>query len=46
MLEGGEFVIPLALDLNTVGSRSGHLDGPSARTFPEARRGHSRNLSH
>ncbi|KAK4781997.1 hypothetical protein SAY86_016099 [Trapa natans] len=46
VLEGGESAIPLALDLNGVGSRSGHLEGLSTRTYMEARRGHSRQLSH
>ncbi|KAL5777903.1 hypothetical protein ACOSP7_010829 [Xanthoceras sorbifolium] len=46
ILEGGDAVIPLALDLNSVGNRSGHLPGLSSRTNPEARRRHSRRLSH
>ncbi|OWM74474.1 inactive protein kinase SELMODRAFT_444075-like [Punica granatum] len=46
VLEGGESIIPLALDLNTAGSRSGHLNGLSTRAHPEARKSHSRKLSH
>nr|XP_008377373.2 inactive protein kinase SELMODRAFT_444075-like [Malus domestica] len=43
VLEGGDPVVPLGLDLNTAGSRSGHLPGLRR---PEARGSHSRTLSH
>ncbi|TXG52306.1 hypothetical protein EZV62_021475 [Acer yangbiense] len=46
ILEGADAAIPLALDLNSVGNRSGHLPGLSSRTNPEARMRHSRRLSH
>ncbi|XP_038718490.1 inactive protein kinase SELMODRAFT_444075-like isoform X2 [Tripterygium wilfordii] len=46
LLEGGDLVVPIVLDLNSVGSRSGHLHGLSSYTPPEARGGHSRRLSH
>ncbi|KAF3446250.1 hypothetical protein FNV43_RR11429 [Rhamnella rubrinervis] len=46
VLEGGDPLVPLGLDLNSVGSRSGHLHGLSSRTRPEMRIKHSRNLSH
>lgn len=46
VLEGGDAAIPLFLDLNTVGSRSGHMHGLSLQTQPELRIDHSRRLSH
>ncbi|KAK8596777.1 hypothetical protein V6N13_001383 [Hibiscus sabdariffa] len=46
MLEGGESSIPLSLDLNSIGNRSGHLRGLKTQAQPESRRLHSRNLSH
>ncbi|KAL4283919.1 hypothetical protein GQ457_16G014300 [Hibiscus cannabinus] len=46
MLEGGESSIPLSLDLNSIGNRSGHLRGLKTQTQPESRRLHSRKLSH
>lgn len=45
VLEGGDLV-PLGSDPNTVGSRSGHLQGLSSRAQPELRICHSRRLSH
>ncbi|CAK9171741.1 unnamed protein product [Ilex paraguariensis] len=45
MLEGGDAFIPLALDLNSIGSRSGHMQGLSSKTQPNSSR-HSRKLSH
>ncbi|GMY28538.1 inactive protein kinase SELMODRAFT_444075-like [Fagus crenata] len=45
VLEGGDSV-PLGLDLDTVGSRSGHLGGVSSGRQPGLRRSHSRTLSH
>ncbi|XAR64086.1 Non-specific serine/threonine protein kinase [Bertholletia excelsa] len=44
ILEGGDSVVPLVLDLNTVGSRSGHMRGLTSNMKPELRR-HSRTLS-
>ncbi|KAK9270310.1 hypothetical protein L1049_025888 [Liquidambar formosana] len=47
ILEGGDPVIPLSLDLNSVGSRSGHMHGlMSSQTQLKSRRSHSRTLSH
>lgn len=46
VLEGGDLFVPLGLDLNSVGSRSGYLSGHSSCGQPEARRSHSRRLSH
>ncbi|KAK2660438.1 hypothetical protein Ddye_006971 [Dipteronia dyeriana] len=46
ILEGADAATPLALDLNSVGNRSGHFPGLSSRTNPEARMRHSRRLSH
>ncbi|KAJ8762143.1 hypothetical protein K2173_007294 [Erythroxylum novogranatense] len=45
ILEGGNLV-PLGLDLNSVGNRSGHLRGLSSQKQSQPRRSHSRNLSH
>ncbi|XWS21110.1 hypothetical protein CRYUN_Cryun30bG0027300 [Craigia yunnanensis] len=46
MLEGGDMSIPLSLDLNSIGNRSGHLRGLKTQTQPKSRRRHSRRLSH
>ncbi|XP_031268292.1 inactive protein kinase SELMODRAFT_444075-like isoform X2 [Pistacia vera] len=46
ILEGGETAVPLALDLNSVGNRSGHLPGLSSSIQHEERRTHCRRLSH
>ena len=46
VLEGGDPVVPIGLDLNTVGSRSGHLPGVSSQRQPKLRGNHSRKLSH
>uniref|UniRef100_A0A6M2EJT9 non-specific serine/threonine protein kinase n=1 Tax=Populus davidiana TaxID=266767 RepID=A0A6M2EJT9_9ROSI len=46
ILEGGDLAVPLSLDVNSVGNRSGRLRGLSSRTQPDRRRGHSRKLSH
>ncbi|XP_050366512.1 inactive protein kinase SELMODRAFT_444075-like [Argentina anserina] len=46
VLEGGDPVVPIGLDLNTVGSRSGHLPGVSSQQQPKPRGNHSRKLSH
>ncbi|EXC07348.1 Inactive protein kinase [Morus notabilis] len=46
VLEGGDLLVPLGSDMNTVGSRSGHLQGLSSRVQPELRISHSRKLSH
>ncbi|KAF5942890.1 hypothetical protein HYC85_020532 [Camellia sinensis] len=45
ILEGGNGVIPLGLDLNSVGSRSGHMQGLCSNSQFESRK-HSRRLSH
>ncbi|XP_021658087.2 inactive protein kinase SELMODRAFT_444075 isoform X2 [Hevea brasiliensis] len=44
ILEGGDQVRPLGLDMNAVGSRSGHLRG--LRLHREDKTSHSRKLSH
>ncbi|GFZ10271.1 kinase with adenine nucleotide alpha hydrolases-like domain-containing protein [Actinidia rufa] len=46
VLEGGDGVIPLGLDLTSVGSRSGHMQGLSPKAQIESARRHSRTLSH
>lgn len=46
ILEGGSAVIPLALDLNSVGSRSGHMEGLNSRRQLESKMRHSRRLSY
>ncbi|XP_061961888.1 cysteine-rich receptor-like protein kinase 42 isoform X2 [Populus nigra] len=46
ILEGGDLAVPLSLDVNSVGNRSGRLRGLSSGTQPDRRRGHSRKLSH
>ncbi|KAL9231600.1 hypothetical protein vseg_006807 [Gypsophila vaccaria] len=45
ILEGGNTAMPLALDLNSVGSQSGHLQGLRPRRQSELRKCHSRKLS-
>ncbi|XP_020534864.1 inactive protein kinase SELMODRAFT_444075 isoform X2 [Jatropha curcas] len=44
LLEGGDLAIPLGMDLNSLGSRSGHLRGLSLPR--EDKTSHSRKLSH
>ncbi|GAB4852038.1 hypothetical protein Ancab_016231 [Ancistrocladus abbreviatus] len=46
VLEGGNASIPIVLDLDSVGSRSAHMQGLTSRTRPELRKCHSRKLSH
>ncbi|KAG2666520.1 hypothetical protein I3843_15G064000 [Carya illinoinensis] len=46
VLEGGDLLVPMGLDLNTVGSQSGHMSGLNSCRQPEVRRNHSRKLSH
>ncbi|KAK5823881.1 Inactive protein kinase [Gossypium arboreum] len=46
ILEGGDTNVPLSLDLNSIGNRSGHLRGLKTQTQPESTRWHSRKLSH
>ncbi|MBA0868932.1 hypothetical protein Goshw_020688 [Gossypium schwendimanii] len=46
ILEGGDTNVPLSLDLNSIGNRSGHLRGLKTQTQPESTRRHSRKLSH
>ncbi|KAI4336928.1 hypothetical protein L6164_015398 [Bauhinia variegata] len=46
VLEGGDPVRPIGLDLNSVGNRSGHLSGLTSQTPPKGTRCHSRRLSH
>ncbi|XP_062097117.1 inactive protein kinase SELMODRAFT_444075-like [Humulus lupulus] len=46
VLEGGDLVVPVGSDVNSIGSRSGHLNGLSSRAKPELRISHSRRLSH
>ncbi|KAH9604675.1 hypothetical protein KSS87_023684 [Heliosperma pusillum] len=45
ILEGGNTPMPLGLDLNSVGSQSGHLQGLQPRRYSELRKCHSRKLS-
>lgn len=45
ILEGGDTAMPLSLDLNPLGSRSGHMHGLSSHTL-QSRRNHTRKLSH
>ncbi|CAN1273698.1 Inactive protein kinase SELMODRAFT_444075 [Linum perenne] len=47
ILEGGDMAVPLSSDLNSVGSRSGHLRGVTSSN-PQfgTRRCHTRKLSH
>ncbi|XP_028779089.1 inactive protein kinase SELMODRAFT_444075-like isoform X2 [Neltuma alba] len=46
MLEGGDPVRPIGLDLNSVGNRSGHLSGLTSHNQHRGTRSHSRRLSH
>ncbi|XP_027331086.1 inactive protein kinase SELMODRAFT_444075-like isoform X2 [Abrus precatorius] len=46
VLEGGDPVRPLGLDVNSVGNASGHLSGLTSHTPPEGTIRHSRRLSH
>ncbi|PON70152.1 Tyrosine-protein kinase [Parasponia andersonii] len=46
VLEGGDLVVPVGSDLNSIGSRSDHLNGLSPRVKSELRISHSRKLSH
>lgn len=46
ILEGGDIAPRLGLDLTSVGNRSARLPGLSSRLPPEARRRHSRKMSH
>lgn len=46
ILEGGDMAACLGLDLSSVGNRSARLPGLSSRMSLEARRRHSRKLSH
>ncbi|KAK6938745.1 Serine-threonine/tyrosine-protein kinase, catalytic domain [Dillenia turbinata] len=46
VLEGGDAVIPIAMDLNSAGSRSGHMRGLGSLPAVEYMRNHSRKLSH
>ncbi|KAK6115422.1 hypothetical protein DH2020_007691 [Rehmannia glutinosa] len=41
MLEGGSSVIPLAFDLDSVGCRSGHMQGLNSNALLESKRRHS-----
>lgn len=46
ILEGGGTVVPLVLDSNSIGSRSGHINGLNPSVNATSRRKHSRRLSH
>ncbi|XP_027149858.1 inactive protein kinase SELMODRAFT_444075-like [Coffea eugenioides] len=46
ILEGGGKVVPLVLDSNSIGSRSGHINGLNPGINTTSRRKHSRRLSH
>ncbi|KAI9118321.1 hypothetical protein K1719_010653 [Acacia pycnantha] len=46
MLEGGDSVRPIGLDLNSVGNTSGHLSGLKSHTQLKGTSSHSRRLSH
>lgn len=46
MLEGGNPVAPLGSDLDSIGCRSGHMQGLKSSTLAELRRRHSRRLSY
>lgn len=46
VLEGGETVMPVGLDLQSVGTRSAHMSSLISNTQPESRMPHSRQLSH
>ncbi|CAO2821766.1 unnamed protein product [Amaranthus hypochondriacus] len=45
ILEGSNTPMPIGLDLNSVGSQSGHMQGLSTRKHSELRKCHSRKLS-
>ncbi|XP_058220933.1 inactive protein kinase SELMODRAFT_444075-like isoform X2 [Rhododendron vialii] len=46
ILEAGDGVVPLGLDLNSVGSRSGYMQGLNSNIRLESTNRHSRSLSH
>ncbi|KAL2459110.1 Protein kinase protein with adenine nucleotide alpha hydrolase-like domain [Forsythia ovata] len=46
ILEGGSVVTALSLDLNSVGSRSGHMEGLNSKRQLESKMRHSRRLSY
>ncbi|KAH1212101.1 hypothetical protein AAZX31_14G076200 [Glycine max] len=46
VLEGGDPVRPMGLDINSVGNTSGHLRGLKSHTPPKGTISHSRRLSH
>lgn len=46
ILEGGNSTIPIGLDLNSIGSQSGHMQGLTSRRQSELKKCHSRKLSH
>ncbi|CAI9763681.1 unnamed protein product [Fraxinus pennsylvanica] len=46
ILEGGSAVTPQSLDLNSVGSRSGHMEGMNSKKQLESKMRHSRRLSY
>ncbi|CAJ1972641.1 unnamed protein product [Sphenostylis stenocarpa] len=46
VLEGGDPVRPIGLDINSVGNTSGHLSGLKSLTPPKGTISHSRRLSH
>ncbi|EEF52503.1 BRASSINOSTEROID INSENSITIVE 1-associated receptor kinase 1 precursor, putative [Ricinus communis] len=46
ILEGGDLIVPLCLDLSSAGNRSGHLRGLSLHREDKMMRSHSRKLSH
>ncbi|KAK4390625.1 Inactive protein kinase SELMODRAFT [Sesamum angolense] len=46
VLEGGSAVTPLALDLDSVGCRNGHMRGLNSNALLESKRRHSRRLSY
>jgi hypothetical protein len=46
VLEGGNPVRPLDLDINSIGNASGRLSGLSSYTPPKGTISHSRMLSH
>jgi len=46
VLEGGDPVHPMGLDINSIGNTSGHLSGLKSLTPPEGTITHSRTLSH
>ncbi|XP_065880285.1 inactive protein kinase SELMODRAFT_444075-like [Euphorbia lathyris] len=46
ILEGGDMAVPLSLDLNSIGNRSGHLRGLSLYQEEKITKSHSRKLSH